>query len=615
MKVNNTYLVGLVVALLSSSFVFIWLMANQHYPVSDAAQFATVFADAARAYRADGIVKMLGAIYYDRMWKPVFFPHLGLPAMLITGDVRIAIKCTLTILAAATAFYLYLLVSLRQTIIFASALTLLVMSMPFAIVNGIRFMGEAPFILSFLGFLYHAERTKTHYTHRQLAFAMFWFLLALLSRPVEGVIMLSTPFVALLIHLLKNKFTKSFDLWVVASFMPPQLLMVTLYYMAYMMKYQVAYSILKSYWFLIFTIIPWVLALSIFIRDLWRRKNYSGSIISFSILLVDLWYRPFFGQLLDWIYKCTFGELAKKTGGRGEALTFFEYAVRTVGYFGGLEVLLFAIVFAMSLYFVVAEAKERLRSLPWSLLTAILIPFLLGLLTYNSDPRYYSASVFGAFVFLGFACTTGTQASKLIFSLLFVTFIGSNIFVYSKKLYGQETAPILNKLVGHIEYRPARSRDRGVEIHDFIMKRLGPLDHQLKKVAVMGYTFPKSSWHLVETAEAMDPWKLSLIAAERGENVEYVLQSTARYSIEDILMFIRCRYELVLIGPLQGIEDPIWDMGGRVGTQILKAWRNNKLIELGLAAPEEFDIKTDEGEVLSFFTVRLIRPDNNNCGL
>lgn len=596
----------LTVSILAALPVFAWLILNKQYPRSDAGQFAAVYMHAYGVYLDDGFLALLKAIYFDRMWKPIFFSHIGLPAIFAVQSFRISLWLTLGSIYMLISAYIFRIFRLRHGLNFSFFLTLTIMSSPFILSTGIQFMGEGMFVLCIVGFILHSYLLIERWSSYQIIMVCFWFALGLLIRPVEGIICMSLPMIGLVHAAYRLGKIKILDVLFICCLL---VLQASPYMFEVLFKIIPSLNggILKGNWLYgVFQSLPFVLGIMFIVISILRRNSLLASAIIASVLIVDAWYKPFGSELVGWIYECTFGVLAHKTGGREGVSLYLQFA--RVGLLYGLMPVICFVIFALSLMRATRLVdQEKKIKIGYLFLAVAILPIFIGAFTFNGDPRYYMVSAILLVVGLGFYIDSRLRLQSIFVTALFIASLAFNYWGLAY-VFGGVRLPFFHSYVnGAAMERPNTNEDTGEKVNDFVFKSFSKTQKSSGTIAVMWLAIREDQRHLLDIAFSIDPWRLSLISEVKRHHMQYELQSSSNRDLSQHLVEMRCNYDLLLIGPTTGVEEKVWDWGSRTALAIIEGWKTNKLVDLGLEYRDELVLYNNRGEGISFLLLATVK--------
>src|SRR5204862_1266363 len=95
-------------------FTIMWLMANHQLPGNDASNYLATAISIFQQKAQGGFFSLLQHAFTERGWRPIFFPDLAVPFLLIfEGNLYLAYACTAILSLVAALVYIYLFLRLR----------------------------------------------------------------------------------------------------------------------------------------------------------------------------------------------------------------------------------------------------------------------------------------------------------------------------------------------------------------------------------------------------------------------------------------------------------------------------------------------------------------------
>lgn len=176
----------LLATFLPTVFTFMWIQQNTQLPVSDPANFLSTAVDIYHHYLDQGIWDGIKSCYLVRGWRPIFFPVLIFPFLILTHG-NLLISCSLISLFGIilTSIYSYLFFRIDldrwQAIVAANFIGLL----PMIQVQVLGIYAEGILFPCIIGSIYHLIQSNylRNFKH-SLAFSLL-FGLAIILRPIE----------------------------------------------------------------------------------------------------------------------------------------------------------------------------------------------------------------------------------------------------------------------------------------------------------------------------------------------------------------------------------------------------------------------------------------------
>jgi len=186
-KTRKDILCIMLAALAPVVFICLWMITNTQLPASDATDY---FVTANRMYEyfiSNGFWSGLTHLATERCWRPIFFPVLPVPFLLIShGSMAFAYHAVSALIVFVSAMYVYLLLRLQIDRTSAIVATSLVCFLPFFYMPIFTFMGEAALFPAIIGTLYHLIQSDYFRQKKHAIGFIICFSLALMIRPVEA---------------------------------------------------------------------------------------------------------------------------------------------------------------------------------------------------------------------------------------------------------------------------------------------------------------------------------------------------------------------------------------------------------------------------------------------
>jgi hypothetical protein len=386
-RINLTFLP----LLLPLAYTAFFLLRNNQLPANDAANYFYTAINLYQSFHDQGILRGLFHFYTERGWRPIFFPNLALPFLLIShGNLFFAYACIamLSILSSITYVYLFSRLMLEKipAILAAAVICLL----PFVQAQAVMFYSEAALFPCIIGGLYHLIRSD--YLRNSNHAAMFAALtaLAVIIRPVEAVTHLLFIFVVLTSL---GYYKKIFSAAQILNIIFICLFAVFLFFAAASLPYRhgtvlavidgggVQDVLLASRLHYAFIISAFAALLSgLFAYALRKRaqheKNYLVSAFAAWITIVLIWFLPFASETFQWIYRTSLGDVAMSTGSLSGSQFSWQVLLIYLQDEGLFAIAMIALTAMLALFALKSKCKKTLISTP-VLYLLLLTPFAL----------------------------------------------------------------------------------------------------------------------------------------------------------------------------------------------------------------------------------------------
>jgi hypothetical protein len=199
--------IAIALLLIPIILVLLWHLSNHALPSDDPANHAEVSLRIAKQFNQHGLLSGMYALLNARGWRPIVFPPLAVPFLLLTdNDVVAACAATLLLIYATLTLYLYRLARLwSHDPLIAAATTVAVLSMPVIATYSLIFFAELAWLLFSVACLYHLLRSGPFRELAHAAAAGFFGGLMLAVRPVESVVVLTVLLTFLVVPAIQSK--------------------------------------------------------------------------------------------------------------------------------------------------------------------------------------------------------------------------------------------------------------------------------------------------------------------------------------------------------------------------------------------------------------------------
>lgn len=440
-------------------FIISWMITNTQLPTSDATDY---FITANRMYEfftQDGLLSGLKHLVTERGWRPIFFPVLSVPFLLIShGNIVFAYHAVSALIVLVSAIYVYLLLRLQLERSSAIVATSLICFLPFFYIPIFIFMGEAALFPAILGTLYHLIQSNYFRQKKHTIGFIICFSLALMIRPVEaatdlcfvlpvfifsgayhGIFSIKQIIVTMgLIFLALFTFLFSAEIQIMRH--PSVLLTDETSDVAKLSKLILKLSIVTFFFALLSGAILTLKSISSNKRI--NSYEYQNSSITLAVVfgavlfIVLAWFLPYSIGTLSWIFTTSFGLVAQIAIVSGDQQNLLEKIYSFIEREGVVTVIIVTLVAFLSLLTAdKSKIKKVISSSPLIYLPLIL-PFPLWevLNTIQSEPRKLGIAFPGLIIVL---LAIGLQKGKwwtvrfaMIFILLIVQIISALCVVY-----------------------------------------------------------------------------------------------------------------------------------------------------------------------------------------
>lgn len=353
-----------------------WHLLNRHYPNDDSADY---FQTAQRIFlfRSDGFLKgRLAYSYLRRGWRPIVFPLLAVPWLLLSKDnILFAVAANQIFFYALLLFYTYVFALQYLPAERAAVCPVFLGTLPWLFNFAQVFMSETPLMACGIATLFHMVQSRFLANRRQSLWLGFWMAFGIMVRPVEFCSSFLVLLVIFLAYAMKSRVIGARD--VVVG--------VTLATTTTMLCLLEAFTKVPMRWIGILGFVAVVVSVLIFWNTSYLRL--SAGFISWFIPMnafTLIWWLPFSRELYSWLHTAS-GEMAKLYAPHrklGLLQTFW-------GFFSNLGRAPLAIVFFMALAGA-ALRRDTARLFRMAVIvgtTMVILPILFQSLTNDTDYR------------------------------------------------------------------------------------------------------------------------------------------------------------------------------------------------------------------------------------
>lgn len=185
---RSAWIMLMLASLLPLLYTASWLIRNHQLPCNDAANYLLSAVNIYQAFADHGLVHGLFRLYAERGWRPIIFPNLAAPFLLISkGNMFFAYQSVALLCVLATTIYSYMFFRLRLNRIPALLGANLIGLLPFIQAQALMFYAEAALFPCVIGCLYHLIKSGYLRDLRHSAAFVLLLSLSLMIRPVEAV--------------------------------------------------------------------------------------------------------------------------------------------------------------------------------------------------------------------------------------------------------------------------------------------------------------------------------------------------------------------------------------------------------------------------------------------
>lgn len=384
MKKYFSSFVSLLIVILPVIAILLWHLHNQGWPNDDAADYMKTAYQQYLAFREGSFLDGLKALYQIRGWRPILFPSLATPFLLIfQGNILAAMGATLVVCFLVCQIYIYAIAKLYLNPFRAALVAASLGTCSANIFYSTVFFSEIAWLAFFTGFVFHLLKSNFFRHSFQATIAGIFLGLAMLVRPMETMAIIILPLIGIMSMALKEKVFPFIKMTQCIGFviLNSCLLIVSIFIT------QVNYSV-------IFGIGLVLILLQLIII---RGKDDEPGIMGLNFFMVSCtainvyWWVACMSQLFQWTcYTTSFGPLAKTMG----------VYIRREGFISIIQEIFslylspdFIAVAALSLFFILSNSgniSDRMRRF-WPLIMiafgSLLPIFILYAITTTCEAR------------------------------------------------------------------------------------------------------------------------------------------------------------------------------------------------------------------------------------
>ncbi len=264
------------------------------------------------------------SIFNERGWRPIAFQLFIVPFLIIfSGNILLSVLMTHILFNSISAFFIYKILKKFLSSEYSTIVSALILSLSFNVFFGgqpLPLFAEISFIAFLLGAIYFLLKINLFKNKSDARFFTIFFTLALLVRPVEGIIFL-VPVLLLFTWKIYSNYVTIRE--ILHAFLYP-LFFVWVLFISRLFP-EISSSVIKidppdslQIFIYITTILSlFFLAVFLFLQILRYKKNilykepqlnYFKRSLFFSSLILWVWYTPRFGSLYGWVYDTSIGD-------------------------------------------------------------------------------------------------------------------------------------------------------------------------------------------------------------------------------------------------------------------------------------------------------------------
>ena len=526
-----------------------WQIHQQGLPRDDAGQYFDLTQLVYESHR-ESFDTFFHNLYFFRGWKPIIFPNLAAPFLFLTnGDVPLFLKFFLPSGLALFCGILFGWIRNYTHTFAAGVFALAVATSPLYFNHATDFLTETYFLIFLLLTLGSTFENTLKHNFR------WWHVIPLILcftiRPIESVLYLTAPISYLLYSDIEQQKKRLIALPLVSGLM--------LLGASYLLFYFQDYLNDKSY----FLVVNAIGSLIIFITAFSAKQNKMRFVLLVAVaaLLTNLWFIGEPHKLYNWIYECTFGALAQRTGAINNGTVYFLFWR-------------FGVLLAWILIGILVGLRYGLKGLTtYDLVLGLstLAPLIIGLSTLNSAHRYYLAMI-PILVFLKIKIINRNGIPHLVRMLLvlgmtLILLINLHLMYISYR-FGNPAMQRTQYFYSENYMLPSDSPDKAIGMVEELHRIIG--DKNNKTIALMVL---KSE----DYSNAMNFYSLRIASRQLGYSHfdftqiwdnENDIPGSARQHLQN--------YDYLLIGAIPGEGNNPW-FSANSGKFLLNLYDDNKL--------------------------------------
>ena len=550
--------------------------------------------------RNDGLLRGVPEAFFDRAFRPILMPHLATPIFFLTGG-NARLTVALFILGCYALFLTYTFLILRKYLKGADlVLATLILGLSPTVVHFTQdFNSELPMIALFVPFLYYLKKSDFFSSERDSAFAGLFLGLSICIRPIETGMVATIIGVPYLLITRSKKLLKNRDLLIYCL-----IIAVTAGCLLYQLHVENNRPHSAKARYLLLAFLPLV---PILLRKSLKLTGNIWWFFGLAFFFPVFWFAPVAEALWGWVSQASFSTFTQNTGSRS-GVSVWQFLARAAQ-FGFWP--LWALTLGVAILWIRKIRKSSIRELYPVLivLPAILIPPLIGSLTFNGDPKEYllgDLMLCLVSTILALAPLTKLRYFRTaVFALVAALLIQYRIAViHSNQDHGDPVsdfwsahvdgpalqAPLAhdvleenyNEFAGHLPHSPAEPRLR---ICILQMRQNNDLD-----------------W-------VTDDFALTVHAQELGEHWLFddpfpLVAPTAQGKYE----WVKANCNHIIVLPIEHIPNaPIDFFMSDVGELVLDSWKRKKLSQDGLTLEAQGKFKDNHGHTGEYLMLKPIR--------
>lgn len=326
--------------LLPFIYLGFWFFKNNQLPVNDAANYMMTATTMYQHFVDHGFWKGMIHLFIERGWRPIFFPDLAVPFLLIfKGNLFAAYGAVASLCLFVSITYVYLYFRLVLDRVSATVAASLIGLLPFIQSQLLMFYAESALFPCLIGAIYHLIKSDYLRQFKHVCGFVILMILALVVRPIEAltqIIFILTLF--LFSGWYQNIFTGKQLAYLFASAFFALFLFFLSAFLPYLhlnvipimdeggvldkkMMKMIYYGMLGSALVTVIILLAvWSKQTKYLFTMLHSRINNAINqpllIPAFATVFIGtlIWFLPFAFETAEWIYRTSLGDVAMNTG-------------------------------------------------------------------------------------------------------------------------------------------------------------------------------------------------------------------------------------------------------------------------------------------------------------
>ncbi len=562
--------------------VVVWHLFNTRYPNDDAADYFKTAQQIYQRFGSDGLLSGLRAAYMHRGWRPVLFPVVSVPFLLLTnGSVHLTMLLAMTASYAILLTYAYVLCREYLEPRGAALATLLLGSTYWLIASSYYFFSEVWLYACAFAVLYYLKKSALFTSWKHSALLGAWVGITLASKPVEFLMSLGIFLIVMIWVSRSRRIITNRELIVS--------LCVAVMTAAFPIVYSFATRPLSKALVLAGLLGVFVVAIAPLLLPFNGRRLYRSpfvAAVSICCLIAGAWWLPMFREYIEYVYTGGFGDMARlyNLGQRDffKALYFFASTL------GGWPLAILFGAAGVTFGFAVAsdsmKGKAMIRLMIGVSLPMIILPVLVMSLSPSTDPRRASLSFGVLILVLAIAgLQPGIKLAKARYALL-ALLVAGQIIMISASTFGYYF-PGFARVNAYIPSVPAPIKGGDPSEKTFAeLKKLS-----LENVSIAALSLTMSLQMSSFRDRPFDPHMLNGVAERYKSTISFGYPWNFS-DLNDGYAALKKGYQMVLLDVTTEAPDKtkITDPHSRLAMDLIERWKAHTLQETGYVQTGEF---------------------------